>query len=47
MLQTAQARIGDKTYLAIFPGLMILLIVLSFNVLGDILRVALDPSQGE
>ncbi len=47
MLQTAQSRIGDKTYLAIFPGIMILLIVLSFNVLGDILRVALDPSQGE
>ncbi len=47
MLQTAQSRIGDKTYLALFPGLMILLIVLSFNVLGDILRVALDPSQGE
>ncbi len=47
MLQTAQSRIGDKTYLAIFPGLMILLIVLSFNVLGDILRLALDPSQGE
>ncbi len=47
MLQTAQSRIGDKTYLAIFPGLMILLIVLSLNVLGDILRVALDPSQGE
>ncbi|MFR1708280.1 MAG: ABC transporter permease [Clostridium sp.] len=45
MLQTAQSRIGDKTYLAIFPGLMILLIVLSFNVLGDILRVALDPAQ--
>ncbi len=47
MLQTAQARIGDKTYLAIFPGLMILLIVLSFNVLGDILRVSLDPAQSE
>ncbi len=47
MLQTAQSRIGDRTYLAIFPGLMILLIVLSFNVLGDILRVALDPAQGE
>lgn len=47
MLQTAQARIGYKTYLAIFPGLMILLIVLSFNVLGDILRVSLDPAQSE
>jgi len=45
MLQTAQARISDKTYLAVFPGIIILLIVLSFNVLGDILRVALDPSQ--
>ena len=47
MLQTAQSRIGDKTYLAIFPGLMILLIVLSFNVLGDVLRVSLDPAQGD
>jgi len=47
MLQTAQSRIGDKTYLAIFPGLMILLIVLSFNVLGDILRVSLDSAQGD
>lgn len=47
MLQTAQSRIGDKTYLAIFPGLMILLIVLSFNVLGDILRVALEPAQSD
>ncbi|WP_346940570.1 ABC transporter permease [uncultured Clostridium sp.] len=47
MLQIAQSRIGDKTYLAIFPGLMILLIVLSFNVLGDILRVSLDPAQGD
>ncbi|WP_346936380.1 ABC transporter permease [Clostridium sp.] len=47
MLQTAQSRIGDKTYLAIFPGFMILLIVLSFNVLGDVLRVSLDPAQGD
>ena len=38
MLQAAQAHI-----LAIYPGLLILLTVLSFNILGDVLRSALEP----
>lgn len=42
MLQNAQGFISDASNLAIFPGLLILLTVLSFNVLGDILREAFD-----
>ncbi len=43
MLKNAQGYIGDAPHLAIFPGMLILLTVLSFNVLGDILRVAFEP----
>ncbi|EAG7396042.1 ABC transporter permease, partial [Listeria monocytogenes] len=30
------------TYLALFPGLLILMTILSFNVLGDVLRKGLS-----
>jgi len=30
-------------YMAIFPGIAIILLVLSFNFLGDALRDAFDP----
>lgn len=43
MLQGAQAHILDYPLLAIYPGVMILITVLSFNLLGDILRNALEP----
>ena len=43
MLQGAQAHILDYPLLAVYPGVMILITVLSFNVLGDILRNALEP----
>lgn len=43
MLQNAQSHILDVPRLAIFPGLLILLTVLSFNLLGDVLRTALEP----
>lgn len=43
MLQGAQAHILDYPLLAVFPGVMILITVLSFNLLGDILRNALEP----
>lgn len=42
MLNNAQGYIGDATYLALFPGLFILLTILAFNVLGDVLRKALS-----
>lgn len=43
MLQGAQSHILDTPRLAIFPGLLILITVLSFNLLGDVLRTALEP----
>lgn len=43
MLNNAQSYIGDAWHLALFPGFLILLTVLSFNVLGDIFRVAFEP----
>ncbi|WP_042859562.1 ABC transporter permease [Dickeya sp. NCPPB 3274] len=43
MLNNAQAYIGEATWLALFPGMLILLTVLSFNVLGDVFRTAFEP----
>jgi len=43
MLNSAQGSMAQAPYLAVFPGLLILLTVLSFNVLGDILRVGFEP----
>ena len=43
MLQTAQKFILHNPVMAIAPGVMILVTVLCFNVLGDILQQILDP----
>lgn len=43
MLQTAQKFILHNPIMAIAPGVMILVTVLCFNVLGDILQQILDP----
>lgn len=43
MLQTAQKYILYDPLLAIVPGILILLTVLCFNILGDVLQHALDP----
>lgn len=43
MLQAAQSHILDKPMLAVYPGMLILFTVLSFNILGDVLRSALEP----
>lgn len=45
MLQSAQLYILDRPTLAVFPGILILITVLSFNILGDTLRTALEPKQ--
>lgn len=42
MLNNAQGYVGEATYLALFPGLLILMTILSFNVLGDVLRKGLS-----
>lgn len=43
MLQDAQDELGRAPWLAIFPGLVIFLAVVSINFIGDGLRDALDP----
>ncbi|MDI3317553.1 MAG: ABC transporter permease [Bacillota bacterium] len=44
MLSDAQTYVTSAPWLALFPGLMIFLTVLSFNLVGDGLRDALDPN---
>lgn len=43
MLADAQERYKDAWWLGVFPGLMIVVTVLAFNLFGDGLRDALDP----
>jgi peptide/nickel transport system permease protein len=43
MLNTAKDYVDNAPWMAIWPGLSIFLLVLSFNLLGDGLRDALDP----
>jgi peptide/nickel transport system permease protein len=45
MLNSAQRFLINAPWMAIWPGLAIFLSVLSFNLLGDGLRDALDPRQ--
>jgi peptide/nickel transport system permease protein len=45
MLNTAQRFLTNAPWMAIWPGLAIFLAVLSFNILGDGLRDALDPKE--
>jgi peptide/nickel transport system permease protein len=43
MLNSAQRFLSQAPWLAVFPGVAIFLCVLSFNLVGDGLRDALDP----
>ena len=43
MLNTAKNYVDNAPWMAVWPGLSIFLLVLSFNLLGDGLRDALDP----
>jgi len=45
MLNSAQRFLTQAPWLAIFPGIAIFLAVLSFNLVGDGLRDALDPRR--
>jgi len=45
MLNTAQRFLTQAPWMAIYPGVAIFLAVLSFNLLGDGLRDALDPRE--
>jgi peptide/nickel transport system permease protein len=43
LLSNAQQHMTQHPWLAIFPGLMIFLTVISINYIGDALRDAIDP----
>ena len=43
MLNAAQRYLSQARWMALYPGLMIFCIVMALNVLGDVLRDALDP----
>ena len=45
MLNTAKNYMDNAPWMAIWPGVSIFLLVVSFNLLGDGLRDALDPRQ--
>jgi peptide/nickel transport system permease protein len=45
MLNSAQRFLSNAPWMAIWPGLAIFLVVLSFNLVGDGLRDALDPRE--
>jgi peptide/nickel transport system permease protein len=45
MLNSAQRFLTNAPWMAVWPGLAIFLTVLSFNLLGDGLRDALDPKE--
>ncbi|MGV3465167.1 MAG: ABC transporter permease [Heyndrickxia sp.] len=47
MLQTAQGNLGSAPYMAILPGVLIVLTVYSFNKLGDVLRMVVEPKTGK
>ena len=46
MLNTAKNYVEHAPWMAVWPGLSIFVLVLSFNLLGDGLRDALDPREG-
>ena len=43
MLSAGRGYLRDYSYMTLFPGLAIMLTILSFNMMGDGLRDALDP----
>jgi peptide/nickel transport system permease protein len=45
MLNSAQRFLVNAPWMAVWPGLAIFLTVLSFNLVGDGLRDALDPRE--
>jgi peptide/nickel transport system permease protein len=45
MLNSAQRFLTTAPWMAVWPGLAIFLVVLSFNLVGDGLRDALDPRE--
>ncbi len=47
LLQSAQGYLARAPYMAILPGILIILTIYSFNKLGDVLRVFAEPRVTE
>ena len=47
MLNDGRAYMSNAPHLILFPGMMIVLVVLAFNIFGDGLRDALDPKMNK
>src|SRR5690625_2263521 len=47
MLSAGRSYIRTHSYLTVYPGLVIMLTILAFNLLGDGLRDAIDPKMRE
>ncbi len=45
ILDSGKGLIGQAPWISFFPGLMIMLVVLGFNLFGDALRDVLDPNS--
>lgn len=43
LLQNAQTNLQSAPYMALLPGLLIVLTIYSFNKLGNVLRVFAEP----
>ena len=43
LLQSSQQYLQKAPYMAVLPGILIILTVYSFNKLGDVLRVFVEP----
>ena len=43
LLQSAQSNLQNAVYMAIIPGLLIMLTIFAFNKLGNLLRIYVDP----
>jgi peptide/nickel transport system permease protein len=47
ILNSGKALIDQAPWISFFPGLMIMIVVLGFNLFGDALRDVLDPRLKE
>ena len=47
LLQNAQSNLQSSPYMAILPGILIVLTIYSFNKVGNVLRVYLEPKIAE
>ena len=43
LLQSSQQYLQMAPYMAVLPGILIILTIFSFNKMGDILRVFIEP----